>query len=119
MAEPKVLDRKSINSFKQNKQRLIVADAVSEFGSEEAGAKVSEIMLRRGVNKWMGNRKKIISLNHEVRKKMPGVHVAMALAKGEKDWYRRGYCRGYLRALTEVRNEMTKICKSNRWVEKF
>lgn len=127
MSEPEKLDKKTINSFKQNKRRLIVGDLLDRLAPEsgrpipEADFKVliEETLLRRGVNKWMNNRKRIIRLKHEMRRKIPGIQVAMALARDNRDWYRRGYYRGYLRALTEARNAIREICQSERWVEKF
>ena len=115
------VNEKNINNFKQNKIKYLVKD-FAEHGVPEEVTK--EILLKRGINKWLANRTAIIKLKDEIKKEIKNTlafmkvleHAEICFCKltGKKnEIYRKQL--GRLQALEETRKEIRKICHSSRW----
>ena len=110
----------NIWEYPQNRPELVIRDLEKATGLDSWGRMVvSAILLARGVNKWLANRKKFIRLKHEIRKEITNLHQEMEKAKQDKNYVHRQYLRGRLSALVQVREDLRKICKSERWVGTF
>lgn len=101
------MNRKSIWNFAQNKPSQIVRD-LKPYAPADI---VYEALLRRGVFKWLGVRRKLIRLKDTWKKR-----VVMSL---EKQATSHGpdvnYWRGYRRGVEECRKEVRELCHSDRW----
>jgi len=109
-----MVNEKTINNFKQNKIKYLVKD-FAEYGvSEEA---TREILLKRGINKWLANRMAIINLKDEllqVIRENLGLMQMVAIVEG-KDSLKYKEVLGVLKATNNIRQRIRKICHSKRW----
>ena len=106
---------KTINNFKQNKIKYLVKD-FKEYGVPEEVTK--EILLKRGINKWLANRMKIINLKDELLQDIRnclGLMQIVAMIEGK---YSQKYKEvlGNFKATNNIRQKIRKICHSSRWV---
>lgn len=90
-------NEKTIWNTKQNHPELIVNDLVREFGITDK-EKVRKILLKRGVNKWMYVRYKIINLKHRMKE----------IVKAGKISFKQ-----FLKFYAALR----ELCNTQRWVE--
>jgi hypothetical protein len=116
------VNEKTINNVKQNKIKYLVKD-LAEYGVPEEVTR--EILLKRGVNKWLANRMAIIGLKDELKKEIKNTlafmkvleHSEICFCKltGKKnEIYRKQL--GRLQATEEIRKRIRSICHSSRWV---
>ena len=130
------ITQSNINQYKQNKISLIVKD-LEYFVPEEV---VRKVMLKRGVNKWLHCRKKFIELKNDLKfevtkilKEMKYVKalkkdISLELGRSMTDSHkielrRRLYklCKHYdklvgeLKATSEIKEQIRKICHLSRW----
>ena len=102
------MNEKSIWNEKQNKPTLIVCDLEPYADSDV----VYEILLRRGVFKWLSARRKIIRLKNEWKDK---ITISIAEQKETDSWKKKEWLRGYRKGLEECRAEVRTICHGTRW----
>jgi len=115
------VNQKTINNFKQNKIKYLVRD-FAEYGVPEDVTK--EILLKRGINKWLANRMAIIGLKDELKEEIRNTlafmkvleHAEICFCKltGKKNEIYREQL-GRLKASEEIRKMIRKICHSSRW----
>lgn len=112
------LTRKSIENERQNKPTLIAKDLVA-FGVPRSAT--YEILLRRGVFKWLEVRRRLVLLKddwkHEVTRSL---EAQRALRHGGTDDYfyegrSADWIRGYRAGLEHCRAEVRELCHSPRW----
>jgi len=115
------ITEKSINNIRQNKIKYLVRD-FAEYGIPEEITR--EILLKRGINKWMANRTKIINLKDEMKKEINYSlafmkvleHADICFCKNngkQNEFYREEL--GRLKTLEEIRKKIRTICHSSRW----
>ena len=92
---------------RQNTPSLIVDDLKSFVPTNTA----YEILLRRGVFKWLSARRKIIKLKNIWKERVTASLERQKLRYGPDVNYERGY----RRALEECRAELREICHGPRW----
>ena len=119
MPEPQTLSPETIWMFKQNRPSLVVRDVCSLPVEKIVPTEVENILLKRGVNKWLRNRREIIKLKNRMKNDITGTLAEMRAARQEKNWHHHQYLRGQLKILMRVREELRTICKSERWVSGF
>lgn len=102
---------KDIWQFEQNKPSL-VADDLQEHGVSRQT--VFETLLRRGVFKWFGVRRLLIKQKETWKARITATQAEIEAAKARGDGYRVAYLRGQMKALTECRQEVRKLCHSDR-----
>ena len=112
---------KTINNVKQNKIKYLVKD-FTEYGVPEEVTR--EILLRRGINKWLANRAKIINLKDEIKKEinyslafmkvLKHADICFCKNKGKQNEIYKEEL-GRLKALEEIRKKIRTICHSSRW----
>ena len=102
------MDEKSIWNERQNKPTLIVRD-LAPFVDQDF---VYEVLLRRGVFKWLSARRKIIKLKNTWKAR---ITASIAEQKETKNWKRREWLRGYRKGLEECRAEVREVCHATRW----
>ena len=109
------VNEKSINCFKQNKIKYLVKD-FAKYGVPEDVTR--EILLKRGINKWLHNRMAIINLKDEIKEEIKALLFMM-------NYYKEEYGKncpiyrelvGNLKTTNNIRQRIRKICHSNRWV---
>jgi len=100
----------SINNFRQNSPELVVDDARRMLGLDpEQCATLRQILLARGINKWLKARRDIIRLKHDVKGQ---IKVLLA------DYQRWNPAhKAMLKALMFWRERLRAICHQPRWVE--
>lgn len=118
-SEPQELTRETIWMFKQNKPSLVIRDVCSLPVEKIVPREIENILLKRGVNKWLTNRREFIKLKNRMKLDITRTLAAMQTAKQEKRWHHRQYLRGQLSILVCIREDLRTICKSERWVNPF
>ncbi len=108
------LTPQTITQEKQNKIKYVVQDLEELWGVPEEITRY--VLLRRGFNKWINNRKKFIQLKEKYRKLIREKLQELAIAKKEKRYYHIAKLKGELKILVKTRQEIRKICHSPRWV---
>ena len=109
------VNEKNINNFRQNKIKYLVRD-FAEYGVPEEATR--EILLKRGINKWLANRSAIIGLKDELKQ---NINIYLYNMKIIKKYHGKGnkvyrQIVGMLSKTNEIRQEIRKICHSSRWV---
>jgi hypothetical protein len=99
------MNAKTIWAERQNKPTLIVRDLAPYVEAD----KVYEVLLRRGVFKWLSARRKLIKL-----KNIWCDRITQSIVD-QKASYNKAYYRGYRKALEECRAEVRAICHGERW----
>jgi len=96
------LNERSIWAVRQNNPELVVQDCKRAFGlSEEQCDELRFILLKRGVNKWLLARRRLIALKHEVKGMLKEAEV-----KSER-W----------KLLQFFNERLQNIARMPRWVE--
>ena len=93
----------SIWQERQNKPSLIVYDIVERYPNVDAEF-IYEVLLRRGVFKWLAVRRDLIKLKEEWKKKIRELNRK----KTQQE-------KGYLKALEKCRAQVRDLCHSPRW----
>ena len=99
------LDKSSIWNEKQNKPSLVVKDLKEIYPNIEEDI-VYEILLRRGVFKWLSVRRDLIKLKNIWKEEI----IELNQKKKTKKEI------GYLKALENTRKQIRKLCHSDRFV---
>jgi hypothetical protein len=94
---------KNIWNFAQNKPTLIVKDLVAIYPQIDPNI-VYEILLRRGVFKWLAVRRDIIKYKNELKIEI----TRLNRKKSQKE-------KGYHKALIECMLRIRKLCHSDRF----
>lgn len=95
-------------NVEQNKPSLI-ADDLAIFGiSREI---THEILLARGVYKWLSVRRQLIKIKNVWREKL----TASYTNRRGMSAIDRAYQKGYARAIEECRSDVRAMCHSARW----
>lgn len=110
----KKVNEKNINNFKQNKIKYLVKDFAGYGVTEEV---TREILLKRGINKWLANRSRIIELKDDLKIGVKYCLDSMRFADKLRGKQSGGYRQlvGMLFMINEIRQEIRKICHSSRW----
>jgi hypothetical protein len=95
---------KEIWQFAQNKPTLIVKDIVEKYPFIEEDF-IYEILLKRGVFKWLSVRRELIRLKNKWKDEIRELNRK----KTDKE-------KGYHNALIKCRQEVRKLCHSERFV---
>ena len=96
---------KTINNFRQNTPELVIRDAKRLLNLSDAECDVlRQILLARGVNKWLYCRRLLIELKHELRK----TNRNLSSVKGNRE------LKNFVMQLT---GKVRAICHHPRWVE--
>jgi hypothetical protein len=97
--------------FAQNKPSLI-ADDLEQYVDRDI---VMASLLRRGVFKWLAVRRDLIRLKNTWKGQITDTLNDMEVSKKEGKHYHRAYLRGYRTALNECREDVRRLCHSDRW----
>jgi len=96
------MNENDIWNEKQNHPELVVQDCKEEFNlTEEQCEKLREILMRRGVNKWLRNRYLFINLKHRVKEMLKSYPIK------SKEY----------RLIHSIYAPMHQIANSQRWVQ--
>ena len=110
------VNEKTINNFKQNKIKYLVRDFAEYDVPEEV---TREILLKRGINKWLANRMAIIGLKDELKQNIRDYLSLMYTIKvsmqGKQSLYYKEIL-GKLKEVNSIRQRIRKICHSKRWI---
>ena len=101
------MDPKSIWNEEQNKPSLVVDDLEAHASRDV----IYEVLLRRGVFKWLSARRKLIKLKDAWRDRVTASIERQQDLTGPSVNYERGY----RRAIQECRAEVREICHGPRW----
>ena len=96
------INERTIWNVRQNHPELVVRDCVEAFGlTEEQAGVLRQILMLRGVNKWLLARRRFIRLKHEVKDMLKA-----STPRTERH-----------RLLQRINEQMQHIAKMPRWVE--
>lgn len=95
--------KKTIWNFAQNKPSLIVDDIVKKYPMVEREF-VYEVLLKRGVFKWLSVRRDLIKLKNKWKDEIRELNRK----KNQRD-------KGYYHSLLSCRKAIRKLCHSDRW----
>ena len=105
----KYLTPKLIWNIEQNKPSLIAKD-LEPFGVKKEI--VHNVLLARGVYKWLAVRRRLIKLKETWKAKITETQHKIT---NEKNSHKKFYLKGYLKAYEECRKEVRELCHSDRW----
>jgi hypothetical protein len=97
------LTPKNIWNERQNKPSLIVKDIKNIYPDIDEYI-IYEILLRRGVFKWLAVRRELIILKNEWKETIKSLNRK----KTDKE-------KGYLKAMENCRKQVRLLCHSERW----
>ena len=107
------LTKERIWCIRQNKPSLVAKDLETFCGVNRKIA--HNILLARGVYKWLSVRRDIIKLKNIWKSRITSILSDIRILKKENNVYQLGYARGYLKAYEECRKEIRELCHSDRW----
>lgn len=110
--DPLTVSRENIDSMPQNRIRLIVGDLIG-LGVDEPAAR--RILMARGVNKWLGARRRIIDYKHQLKTEITNTIGEIQAAKHGREHLLLAELRGKLKAKQEARAVLRDICQMPRW----
>lgn len=96
------ISRKNIWNFKQNKPTLVVEDICKEYPNVDPDF-VYNVLLKRGVFKWLSVRRDLIKLKNEWKR----IVVILNRKKNREE-------KGFLKAVEMCRKSVRKLCHSDR-----
>lgn len=97
------VDEKSIWLCAQNKPTLVVRDIKEKYPDIDEDF-LYEVLLKRGVFKWLAVRRELIKLKHSWKKEIADLNRK----KTEKE-------KGFLKALERCRKQVRDLCHSARF----
>lgn len=97
------ITRNNIWHYEQNKPTLVVNDITERYPEVDPDF-VYEVLLKRGVFKWLAVRRMLIKL----KDKWKGQINRLQARKNPKE-------KGFLAALEQCRKEVRSLCHSDRW----
>ena len=104
--------RVSLCNERQNRPVLVARD-LAAWGVPEAA--VMEVLLRRGVFKWLAVRRHLIRLKHQWKAELAYLNKSLALSKGYRDLrHLRGRWRLEHRMLQRCYGQVQQLCKGPR-----
>ena len=108
----KNINKATLWQERQNKPSLVAQDLCQYGVSEET---VYDVLLRRGIFKWLAVRRKLIRLKDKWRKEITWTIENIRLAKKQGSREALYWHRGYLKALEDCRKAIRELCHSDRW----
>lgn len=96
--------KSTIWNFAQNKPSLVVQDIIDKYPDVDPNF-IYQVLLQRGVFKWLSVRRDLIKLKNEWRKEIRELNRK----KTQKE-------KGYYKALLKCRVCIRQLCHSERWV---
>ena len=104
------LSPETINNFRQNTPELVIRDARRLLDLDDNDCQVlRQILLARGINKWLKARRDIIRLKEKYKTRIKELALSYRKYRPED--------KIAMRLLQEFRACLRKICHSPRWVE--
>lgn len=95
--------KENIWNFAQNKPSLVVKDIIEKYPNVDPDF-VYEVLLRRGIFKWLAVRRELIKLKNTWKEEITNLNRKKT--KEEK---------GYYKALLKCRADIRKLCHSDRF----
>jgi DNA mismatch repair ATPase MutS len=105
-AEQENIDEVTIWGCRQNHPELVVQDLQERFNLDEGDCDyIRWVLLKRGVNKWLYNRRQFIDLKHRMKEKVKEHHKGKTGYKTLRQDFEKVYA------------EMHEIANNPRWIE--
>lgn len=102
-----------INNARQNHPELIVRDLQHLVPAPQ----IREVLKYRGVNKWFRVRRLLIQLKAFWKTEINQLEAHRRIAKERKDWKTYHQLKGYIKALTDCRQQIRALCHSPRDID--
>lgn len=100
------LNENTIWGMQQNHPELVVQDCRKEFGlTEEQCERLRQILMERGINKWLLARLKFIDLKHALKETVRKLNI------------KNGHDKELRLVVLKTYEQLQNICKMPRWVE--
>jgi DNA mismatch repair ATPase MutS len=105
-AKEEGMDENNIWGVRQNHPELVVNDLQDELNlTPEQCDFVRYTLMKRGINKWLYNRRQFIDLKHRMKEKVKEAYHGKVSYKQLRKDYEKAYA------------EMHEICNNPRWIE--
>ena len=102
------LTPETINNFRQNTPELVIRDAKRMLNLNDNQCEtLKQILLARGINKWLKARRDIIALKNDIKIEIKKI----------QENYDRKKDKTKLKLLEDFRAKLRRICHQERWVE--
>ena len=109
---PLDVSRANIDGMAQNRVSLIARDLVG-LGVDERDAR--KVLMGRGVNKWLGARRRIIRYKHRLRRDVSNIIGEIQAAKHSGNRLELERLRGRLETTQACLAALRDICHMPRW----
>jgi len=109
-----IINHKNINNMKQNKVSYVVKDICEQY-PEVDPMFIYEVLLKRGIFKWLAAREDIIELKNEIREKLSLLEDWQHRVKNKKDWKTYQQSKGYIKAYEFILKRIRIITHSTRF----
>jgi len=104
----------NIWNFEQNKPSLIVKDITEKYPEVDPDF-IYEVLLKRGIFKWLAVRRDLIKLKNIWRDEITELRDILTQAKKDRESYKFKKESGAIKILTRCRQDIRKLCHSERW----
>ena len=104
-------DGRDINGFHQNHPELVVRDLRAYISP----VRTREVLKFRGINKWLRVRRLLIALKHRWLSRIKELEREKQMLAGSDS--RKAELKGYIKALTDCRQQVRALCYSPRDVD--
>ncbi len=101
--EPIHVNYNNIWMFEQNKPSLVVKDIIKKYPDVDPDF-IYEVLLKRGIFKWLAVRRDIIKLKNDMKKEIRDLNR-------KKNIWEKGYFHGIIK----YRKIIRCLCHSERW----
>jgi len=108
------VSKETIWNFSQNKPTLVVKDICEKYPEVDPEF-VYEVLLKRGIFKWLAVRRDLIKLKNIWRDEITKLNNILYEAKKNNESYKCNKEKGAIVMLTKCRQSVRKLCHSNRW----
>uniref|UniRef100_A0A6H1ZSU7 Uncharacterized protein n=1 Tax=viral metagenome TaxID=1070528 RepID=A0A6H1ZSU7_9ZZZZ len=106
--------KQNIWNFEQNKPSLVVKDICEKYPEVDPDF-VYEVLLKRGVFKWLAVRRDLIKLKNVWKDEITELNKTLSFAKSHKVSYKFEKEKGIINTLIKCRQSIRKLCHSDRW----
>ena len=113
----------NIWNFRQNNPELIIKDAAKYLGLDDNDCELlRQILLARGVNKWLKVRRDLIAYKKQVKNELKQIETERVALKSylreerdERLYHHYLALKGITKTLQGVRAQLRALCNTDRW----
>ena len=110
------VSKENIWNFRQNNPELVIQDAKEFLCLDDEQCQVlRDIMLARGINKWLKVRRDLIAYKKQIKHRIRELNELIPQLKRQAKWGEYRVERQELKTLMVVRGNLKSLCMTDRW----